>query len=201
MNKIEWIKKQKTVKEINENNNLLKKIFARTINESPLYFEYVVDRLFMALGNFKEIEYFMRLNEDFLPERVAPGRKADCIISYDDFDLVVEATLRPVSGSADHFNHLESSSEKKQLGLNIIPDITKVDNQLWNLYNVYCDSEQKLFMLCDVDFIFKLLKDQSTAFSKFEKFLKESERIWKEESDWNVIREKIITLVRSENES
>jgi hypothetical protein len=56
-------------------------------------------------------------------------------------------------------------------------------------------------MLCDVDFIFKLLKDQSTSFSKFEEFLKESERIWKEESDWNVIREKIITLVRSENES
>ena len=52
MNKIEWIKKQKTVKEINENNNLLKKIFARNIHESALYFEYVVDRLFMALGNF-----------------------------------------------------------------------------------------------------------------------------------------------------
>ena len=201
MNEIEWIKKQKMIEEIKENNNLLRKIFAGNINESPLYFEYIVDRLFMALGNFKEIEYFMILNEDFLPVKVAPGGKADCVIYYDNFDLVVETTLRPVSGTADHFNHLESSSEKKQLGLNIIPDITKVDNQLWNLYNVYCDSEQKLFMLCDVDFIFKLLKDQSTAFSKFEKFLKESERIWKEESDWNVIRGKIITLVRSENES
>ena len=200
MNKIEWIKKQKTVKEINENNNLLKKIFARTINESPLYFEYVVDRLFMALGNFKEIEYFMRLNEDFLPERVAPGRKADCIISYDDFDLVVEATLRPVSGSADHFNHLESKSEKKQLGLNIIPDITKTDNQLWNLYKVYCDNEQKLFMLCDTDFIFKLLKDQVTAFLKFQEFLRESERIWREDIDWRIIQKKIINLVRPENE-
>ena len=201
MDEVEWIKKQKTVEEIKENNNLLRKIFAGTINESPLYFEYIVDRLFMALGNFKEIRYFMRLNENFLPEKVAPGGKADCVICYDNFDLIVETTLRPVSGTADHFNHLESSSEKKQLGLNIIPDITKVDNQLWNLYNVYCDSERKLFMLCDVDFIFKLLKDQSTSFSKYEEFLKESERIWKEESDWNVIREKIITLVRSENES
>ena len=57
MDEIEWVKKQKTVEEIKENNNLLRKIFAGIINESPLYFEYIVDRLFMALGNFKEIEY------------------------------------------------------------------------------------------------------------------------------------------------
>ena len=197
MDEVEWIKKQKTVEEIKENNNLLRKIFAGTINESPLYFEYIVDRLFMALGNFKEIKYFMRLNDDFLPEKVAPGGKADCVICYDNFDLIVETTLRPVSGTADHFNHLESSSEKKQLGLNIIPDITKVDKQLWNLYKVYCDDEQKLFMLCDVDFIFKLLKDQPTAFSKFKEFLFASEKIWREEKDYEEIEKKIITLVRT----
>ena len=39
MDEIEWIKKQKTVEEIKENNNLLRKIFAGTINESPLDFE------------------------------------------------------------------------------------------------------------------------------------------------------------------
>ena len=52
------------------------------------------------------------------------------------------------------------------------------------------------FHLCDANFLFKLLKDQPTAFSKFEEFLFASEKIWREEKDYEEIEKKIITLVR-----
>ena len=61
------------------------------------------------------------------------------------------------------------------------------------------EEKNKFFHLCDVDFLFRLLKQQVTSFSKFNEFLKKSEKIWKEEENYDIIEKKIINLVRAEN--
>ena len=130
--------------------------------------------------------------------RFAGGGKRDCFVFYDKLDLVVEPTRRPKYGSADHFSHMDSNPNKKQLGLVVVLDIEKIDSALWDMFKDYCTDNGKLFMLCDADFLFKLLKDQPTAFSKFQEFLKKSEEIWREESDYEIIQKKIIRLVKQE---
>jgi len=152
----------------------------------------------MALDNYQNIVYEMKLDEDkgFIPKRFAGGNKRDCFVYYNELDLVVEPTRRPIYGSADHFSHLDNNPDKKQLGLVVVLDIAKVDVALWDMFKDYCKNNGKLFMLCDADFLFKLLKDQPTAFTKFQEFLKESEKIWREEKDYETIQQKVITLVR-----
>lgn len=200
MNKKEWESKQKEEVEIESNYKLLEDIKIGSVNEPDTYFEYVVIRLFLALDNYQDVIYPMKLNEDqgFTPIRFAGGTQRDCFVSYDEFDLVVEPTRRPIYGSADHFSHLDLNPYKKQLGLVVVLDITKIDVALWDMFKEYCDNDGKLFMLCDSNFIFKLLKEQPTAFSKFQEFLIDSEKIWREEKDYKVIQKKIIALVKQE---
>jgi len=202
MNESEWQLIQIDYKEIQANLEIFEDIKNGSyVGKNPgKWFEYVVNRLFLALGNYNKIVYGMQLDEknDFQPKKVAAGNKQDCLVSYDDFDLVVEPTLRATYGSADHFSHLDSNPKKKQLGIVIVSEIERVDVELWKMFKDY--SDEKLFMLCDADFLFKLLKDQPTAFSKFKEFLIASEKIWREEKDYDVIEKKIINLVKSENE-
>ena len=138
----------------------------------------------------------MKLDNNFLPQNFASGNKRDCFVSYDQFDLVVEPTRRPKYGSADHFSHMDFKPDKKQLGLVVVLDITKIDLALWDMFNDYCKNNGKLFMLCDTDFLFKLLKDQTTAFVKFCDFLEKSEKIWREGKDFETIQQQIITLTK-----
>ena len=204
MNEKEWQLMQINYKEIQANLEIFEDVkngFYNADKTSGLFFEYVVNRLFLALGNYNKIVYGMKLDETnkFEPKKVAAGNKQDSFVSYDDFDLVVEPTLRPIYGSADHFSHLDSNPSKKQLGIVIVENIEKIDAALWSMFKDY--SDEKLFMLCDADFLFKLLKDQPTAFSKFKEFLFASEKIWTDEKGYETIKKNIIKLVSPENES
>ena len=199
MDEKEWQLMQTDSKEIQANLEIFEDIkngFYNADRTSGLFFEYVTNRLFLAMGNYNKIMYEMKLDEKnkFMPKNVAAGNKIDCFISYDDFDLVVEPTLRPKYGSADHFSHMDHNPERKQVGIVMVKNIEKVDGALWSMFKDY--SNEKLFMLCDVDFMFKLLKDQPNAFSKFKEFLTYSEKIWQNEADYEIIEKKIITLVR-----
>ena len=119
MNESEWQLIQIDYKEIQANLEIFEDIKNGSyVGKNPgKWFEYVVNRLFLALGNYNKIVYGMQLDEknDFQPIKVAAGNKQDCLVSYDDFDLVVEPTLRATYGSADHFSHLDSNPKKKQL--------------------------------------------------------------------------------------
>lgn len=197
----EWYKRQQTETEIEENSSCLEKVKSRSIESPNAYFEYVVDRLFMALGEFKEFEIFMKLDSNFKPVSVAGAGVEDCLVTYDDFKLVVEATRRPLYNTALHWNHLEKNQNGMLAGIIVILDITAVDDNLWQKNKKRFDEKKEFFHLCDADFIFKLLKDQPNAFSKFKEFLFASEKIWTDEKGYETIKKKIITLVRPENES
>jgi hypothetical protein len=201
MNEREWQLLQTDSKEINSNLEIFKDIKNGIYNvdkTSGLFFEYVTNRLFLAMGNYNNIVYEMKLDEEneFLPKAGAGASQIDCFACYDDFDLVIEPTLRPIYGSADHFSHIKKNTIPKQIGIVVVPHIEKVDDPLWSMFKDY--SNEKLCMLCDVNFLFKLLKDQPTAFSKFKEFLADSEKIWRNETDYEIIEKKIITLIRQE---
>ena len=201
MNEREWQLLQTDSKEINSNLEIFKDIKNGIYNvdkTSGLFFEYVTNRLFLAMGNYNNIVYEMKLDEEneFLPKAGAGASQIDCFACYDDFDLVIEPTLRPIYGSADHFSHIKKNAIPKQIGIVVVPHIEKVDDALWSMFKDY--SNEKLCMLCDADFLFKLLKDQPTAFSKFKEFLADSEKIWRNETDYEIIEKKIITLIRQE---
>ena len=202
----EWIEKQQTEGEVDDNCQLLQKVKANAIENLDENFELIVDRLFMAIGGFKKIEAYITLDSDMKPIRVAPGNHSgskntgiDCFVSYDEFDLVVEITRRPLAHTA-HWDHLEENPKIKQSGIIVFLDITKVDPNLWVQNKASLAVKNKFFHLSDADFLFKLLKDQPTAFSKFKEFLCASEKIWGEEKDYEEIEKKIINLVRPENE-
>ncbi len=202
----EWIEKQQTEDEVDDNSQLLQKVKANAIENLDENFELIADRLFMAIGGFKKIEAYITIDSDMKPISVAPGNHPgsknegrDCFVSYDEFDLVIETTRRPLAHTA-HWDHLEENPGKKQQGIIVFLDITKVDDNLWSKNKRKCDRIKPFFHLCDADFLFKLLKDQPTAFSKFKEFLFASEKIWREEKDYEEIEKKIINLVRPENE-
>ena len=202
----EWIEKQQTEGEINDNCQLLQKVKAKAIENLDENFELIADRLFMAIGGFRKIEAYITLDSDMKPISVAPGNHSgskntgmDCLVSYDEFDLVVETTRRPLAQTA-HWDHLEDNSKIKQSGIIVFLDIKNVDPNIWVLNQASLDVKNKFFHLSDADFIFNLLKDQPNAFSNFQEFLKESEKIWTDEKDCETIQKKIIKLVRPENE-
>ena len=199
----EWIKKQCIESEIKENYDCLQKVKASAIEKLDEYFEFVVDRLFMSLGNFRKIEAYMTLDSEMKPKKVADGNNLetfgrDCFVSYDEFDLVIEATRRPLFETALHWSHLEKEPKVKQFGIIIFQDIDNIDSNIWVQNKAQFSVDGRFFHLCEADFIFKLLKNSSTSFSKFKEFLKDSKSIWEKESDYEAIRQKIITLVRPE---
>ena len=203
----EWIRNQQTAEAINENFQLLKRVQRNSVEDLNENFELVVDRLFMAIAGFRKIEAYITLDSDMKPVSVAPGNHSgsknkgrDCFVSYDEFDLVIETTRRPLAHTA-HWDHLEENPGKKQQGIIVFLDITKVDDNLWSKNKRKRDRIKPFFHLCDADFLFKLLKDQPTAFSKFKKFLFASEKIWTDEKGYETIKKNIIKLVRPENES
>ena len=63
MNKREWEIKQEEKGEIESNQNLFEDIKIGLQKDSDLFFEYVVNRLFLALGNYDSIVYEMKLDE------------------------------------------------------------------------------------------------------------------------------------------
>ena len=126
----EWIEKQQTEGEVDDNCQLLQKVKANAIENLDENFELIVDRLFMAIGGFKKIEAYITLDSDMKPIRVAPGNHSgskntgiDCFVSYDEFDLVVEITRRPLAHTA-HWDHLEENPKIKQSGIIVFLDIT-----------------------------------------------------------------------------
>jgi hypothetical protein len=198
----EWIESQQEKEQINENYNNLEKIKSESIEKIDENFELVVDRLFMAMGNFEKIEAYMTLDGDMNPRNFAPGNSnqskgRDGLVSYPDFELVLEATRRPLAHTS-HWDHLDMESKNKQLGIIVFLDISKVDPNLWSKNKRKQNKGKPYFHLCDADFLFKLLKDQPNAFSKFKEFLADSERIWRDETDYKIIEKKIITLIRQE---
>ena len=201
MNEKQWQLLQTTTKQIDSNLEIfgdIKNGVYDVDKTSGRYFEYVTIRLFLAMENYDSIVYQMKLDEknEFLPKSGAGAGQIDCFACYDDFDLVIEPTLRPKYGSADHFSHIQKNAIPKQIGIVIVENIKKIPAPLWDMFKDY--SDEKLCMLCEADFLFKLLKDQPNAFSKFKEFLTESERIWRDETDYKIIEKKIITLIRQE---
>ena len=198
----EWIENQQEKEQINKNYNNLEKVKSESIEKIDENFELVVDRLFMAMGNFKKIEAYMTLDGDMMPRNVAAGNSnqskgRDGLVSYYDFELVLEATRRPLAHTA-HWDHLDIESKNKQQGIIVFLDISKVDPNLWSKNKRKQNKGKPYFHLCDADFLFKLLKDQPNAFSKFKEFLTESEKIWRNKTKWSDIQTKIITLIRQE---
>tara|TARA_B110001454_G_scaffold218201_1_gene245562 strand:+ start:1944 stop:2570 length:627 start_codon:yes stop_codon:yes gene_type:complete len=201
----DWIKKQQMAEEIDENYKLLERVQKNAVEKLDENFELVVNRLFMAMGGFEKIEANMTLDSDMRPINFAPGGHSgnksggrDCMVYYSEFDLIIEITRRPLAHTA-HWDHLEEKPVKKQSGIIVFLDITKIDTNLWIRNKMSIEEKNKFFHLCDVDFLFRLLKQQVTSFSKFNEFLKKSEKIWKEEENYDIIEKKIINLVRAEN--
>ena len=198
----EWIENQQEKEQINENYNNLEKVKSKSVEKLDDNFELVVDRLFMAMGNFEKIEAYMTLDEDMNPRNFAPGNShqskgRDGLVSYHNFEMVLEATRRPLAHTS-HWDHLDIESKNKQQGIIVFLDISKVDPNLWSKNKRKQNKGKPYFHLCDADFLFKLLKDQPTAFSKFKEFLAESEKIWRNKEKWSDIQTKIITLIRQE---
>jgi hypothetical protein len=192
MNVDYWLKTLQSSDEIKKSQLLFEKINVKNIVNDDVYFEYLIIRLFASMDHFKKLQFSMKLDKNFEPVSVV-GNKADLIASYDDVELIVEPTLRPISGKADHFSHITDSD--KQLGLLVSRDITKIDPQIWNTYEVYSKKNGKLFMICDVPFLLKLLENQKSSNEKFLNFIKNSKEIWLSGSSWKDIREKIILLI------
>ena len=193
MNLEQWIDNLKTCSEIEKTDLLFDKIQSKSIEPLDTYFEYLIIRLIGGINSFKKLQFSMKLDKNFEPICVAPGGKADLIITFDVVELVGEVTLRPVSGKVDHFSHITDIS--KQLGFLFVQDIQKVDPQVWNTYKVYSNETEKFFMICDVKYIHNLLlSEQSTSHQKLLEFIKKSKEIWLSESSWKNIREKIIQL-------
>ncbi len=196
MNKEQWIENQQNYDEIQNTQKLWESIQANNITPTDLYFEYLIIRLIAAIDEFQNFEFSMKLDNDFKPKSFASG-KPDLIVSYDDLQLIGEATLRPISGKVDHFSHLNEESKVKQLGMLFVKDIKKVDSQVWNTYKVYLQEKNKLFMICDVPYLLDLIKnDQKITSNKFLEFIKNSENIWKTESNWKLIQAKITSILR-----
>ena len=198
----EWIENQQEKEQINENYNNLEKVKSKSVEKLDDNFELVVDRLFMAMGNFEKIEAYMTLDEDMNPRNFAPGNShqskgRDGLVSYHNFEMVLEATRRPLAHTS-HWDHLDIESKNKQQGIIVFLDISKVDPNLWSKNKRKQNKGKPYFHLCDADFLFKLLKDQPTAFLKFKEFLAESEKIWRNKEKWSDIQTKIITLIRQE---
>lgn len=77
------------------NNSDLQKITIPK-SEAPAYFEWIIWRSFLAIGNFinkpSEARRF-KIDQDFLPINFAPPNGADLIFEYNDFILAIEVTL------------------------------------------------------------------------------------------------------------
>ncbi len=195
MNLNQWIKSQQSKSEIEKIHILSQNIISCSTDPLEVYFEYLVIRLIAGINGFKNLEFGMKLDCDFKPISVAPGGNADLIVTYTDVELVGEATLRPISGKVDHFSHLDDT--EKQIGMLFVQDIEKVDSQVWNTYKVHSNENGKLFMICDVKFLLKLLlDDQKTSNKKFLEFIKTSKDIWLTENTWKNIRDRIIVLLK-----
>lgn len=193
MNPKEWIKTLQTPDEIDFSKSLFEKILSKSIADSEIYFEYLVIRLIAAINNFKNLEFDMKLDENFEPVSVAPGGKFDLKVTFDKIELIGEVTLRPISGKVDHFSHIEYPD--RQIGFLFVQNIQNVDSNVWNTYKVYSKQNGKLFMICDIPFLLRLLENQQTAHEKLLEFIKNSKEIWLSEDSWKNIREKIVTLI------
>ena len=195
MNVNQWITSLECEDEVDNTQALSKKIESKSIQPLDVYFEYFIIRLVAGINDFKNFKFDMKLDVNFNPISTAPGGKADLIVTYSDVELVGEATLRPISGKVDHFSHIDNPN--KQIGMLFVQDIEKVDLQVWNTYKVYSNITKKLFMICDVKFLLKLiLENQKTSNQKFLEFIKKSKEIWKTESSWKNIRNKVISLMK-----
>lgn len=194
MNLNQWIESQQSKSEIEKIHILSQNIMSCSIAPLSVYFEYLVIRLIAGINDFKNLEFDMKLDGDFKPISVATGGNADLIVTYMDIELIGEATLRPISGKVDHFSHLDDP--EKQIGMLFVQDIKKVDSHVWNTYKVYSNENGKLFMICDVKFLLKLLGDQKTSNKKFLEFIKTSKDIWLTENRWKNIRDRIIVLLK-----
>lgn len=177
MNLKEWESSLKTKGQIAETNNLFSKIMANNISNPTLYFEYLVVRTFLAFENYNTIQYGIKLNDKFLPLSVSPSGKPDLVVTFANFELVVEVTLRPISGKVDHFSHLDNNlaASAKQIGLLIVKDIEKIDDQIWNTYKTYFDQDHKLFMICDIGYLLALLNNQKNMLRDFSNFIQNAE--------------------------
>lgn len=192
MNQNEWLEKLSSDTEIQETFSIFERIKSKIIVNEDTFFEYLIIRIFAGMSNFKKFEFSMKLDKNFEPISVV-GNKADVIVTYDQIELVIEPTLRPVSGKADHFSHI--IDPKKQMGLLIAKNVKKIDAQIWNTYKAYSKKHSKLFMICDVPFLLKLLEEQKDSNKKFLEFIETSKKVWESEESWKNIREQIISLI------
>ena len=118
-------------------------IQSRSYLDNPLFYEYLCVCIFLAISEHVKISYNLKLNDDFEPKSVAPSGKPDIVVEFDNFFLVIEATLRPIDGKVDHFSHLKLiDSINNVMGLLVVPDIQKVDDQVWNTYKAYFNHDK-----------------------------------------------------------
>lgn len=69
-------------------------ILAREVIEPPTFLEWNTWRVFLALGQAREIVPHLALDDDLQPLHTAQGNQPDLEVDYGDFLLVVEVTLR-----------------------------------------------------------------------------------------------------------
>jgi len=200
MNFEEWKKYQSTKNGIDEINNIWKKIHNNTISDPALYLEHLVLRIFLSMKNYSSIKYYQKLDSDWNPINVAPGGKEDLLLEYPKYVLVVEVTQRPILSKVYHFSHLRAKKdefENELQGLLLAQNINNVQDDVWSTYKDNFDSNKELWHISDVNYLLTILNlDSYQMFNRWEMFLKESKKNWKNETDWELIKNKTISLTK-----
>lgn len=100
--------------------------------EAPAYFEWIVWRAFLAIDSLVNQPYDARkfkIDQDFLPVGTAPGGGPDLIFEFDDFVLVVEATLTTNSRQ----EAAEGEPVRRHVA-NVVLDYKSVNKKVYGLF-------------------------------------------------------------------
>lgn len=190
---------------INEIFTIWRKIRHQYYEKPYVYLQWLVLRILLAFGGFlNDLSTLTNLkldNEDFTPLYCAPANERDHFVEYQEGKgWVIEVTQRPIHGYIEHYSHITKTKEEFDLDsasgcLVTEQKLKEVPGGTWNSYKGRWDREEPSFVICDVDFLIKLLKkEQEAPVDVFKRFLQVSKQIWKKEESWEEVKEKIISL-------
>ncbi len=77
-------------------------IVARRVIDPPTFLEWNTWRVFVSLNHAREIRPHLQLDSDLQPLGPAPGNGPDLVVTFDDYLLVVEVTLRRGADQRQH---------------------------------------------------------------------------------------------------
>ena len=77
-------------------------IVGRRVIDPPTFLEWNIWRVFVSLNYAREIRPYLQLDSELQPLSPAPGNGPDLVVTFDDFVLVVEVTLRRGADQRQH---------------------------------------------------------------------------------------------------